>query len=156
VKKFLHRLKVTKKEGDEIYVFGLPNMLDSGEIDLDLYDQLNIRLSYFNFVDVSQPEIVRFRQQFFDTYRELPSDDTFLGYDIVTWMSDAIKQEGTGFIGPRTKTYSYGLFNPIELIPEFGDRAVSDDFRNYDYLENRSLKMIKLVEYRFKTIKGEE
>lgn len=155
VNKLLNRILISKNEDDNIYVFGLPNMLESGEVGPELFDQLNIRLSYFNFVDLSQSEVINFRQQFFDTYKELPFDDTFLGYDLVTWMSSAIKEHGTDFVSARSKVYSAGLFNPIDLVPEFGDKAVSDDFQNYDYLENRSLKMIRLYEYRFEVIQRE-
>lgn len=156
VNRLLNRILIDKKSDENIYVFGLPNMLESGEVEPELFDQLNIRLSYFNFVDLNQSDVVQFRQKFFDTYKELPYEDSFLGYDLVTWMSNAIKDEGSGFVSPRTKVYSQGLFNSIELVPEFGDRAISDDFQNYDYLENRSLKMIRLHEYRFEAIKWED
>jgi len=153
VSKFLNRLNRLKREDQNVMVYGLPQLVESGKIDFKYFDELNIHISYFNYTDPSDPEVARFNRQFVESYGDRPLEDAYLGYDLATWISYSLKQYGPDFIQKSAYAdYRQGLFNNIELMPVYGGNAPKDDFSNFIYSENKSLKIVKYSNSKFQPV----
>jgi len=150
VSSFLNRVNALKKEGQRVIIYGLPQIIESGKIEYQLFHDLNLHISYFNHIDPNDSEVIRFASQFVDKFGDRPMEDAFLGYDLAIWISQALRGSGIDFVKNHNKhAYNQGLFNDVRITPVYGSRAPSDDFSNYIYLENSGLSIIRLVNYRF-------
>lgn len=147
---FLHALNGTVSDKYPVVVYGLPQWLDFGKLTYDLFERLQVRLSYSGFVDRSNPAVTAFRQTFFDQNGVLPLEDAFYGHDVMYWLGSEIKKNKADFINKVHKKHQAGLFSPIDLMRiSYSGGAVSDNFSTFDITENHAVSIIKLVDYRF-------
>lgn len=149
---FLHALNGEVSDKHSVVVYGLPQWLDFGKLTYDLFERLQVRLSYSGFIDRSDPGVKTFRQSFFDQNGVLPLEDAFYGYDVMYWLGTEIKRNQMDFINKVHKKHQSGLFNPIDLHRiSFSGGTVSDNFSTFDLTENQAISIIKLVDYRFRS-----
>lgn len=148
---FLHALNGEVSDKYPVVVYGLPQWLDFGKLTYDLFERMQVRLSYSGFIDRSDPAVKTFRQNYFEQNGVLPLEDAFYGYDVMYWLGTEIKRNQADFINKVHKKHQAGLFNPIDLQRiSFSGEAVSDNFSTFDITENQSVSIIKLVDYRFR------
>jgi hypothetical protein len=131
---------------------GLPQMIENENIAFNLLDKLNVLVSTGPFFDLSDEKVNIIRSSFFEKYRAVPLEDAYYGHDIANWVVNHIKVNGTEFNPFKTKKVRQIGVNDYSLNLEFGDRSVSDDFKNYNHLENHSLQMVRLVDYKFQKV----
>src|SRR5690606_29384844 len=82
---FLHALNREVSEKYPVVVYGLPQWLEFGKLTYDLFEKLQVRLSYSGFVDKSDTRVIAFRQTFFDQNGVLPLEDAYYGHDVMYW-----------------------------------------------------------------------
>jgi hypothetical protein len=148
---FLHALNREVSDKYPVVVYGLPQWLDFGKLTYDLFEKLQVRLSYNGFIDKTDPEVIAFRQSYFDQNGVLPLEEAFYGYDMMYWLGTEIKRTKSDFINKVHKKHQTGLFNPIDLHRiSYSGGAVSDNFSTFDITENQAISIIRLVDYRFR------
>ncbi len=87
----------TEKEFNQVYVYGMPILLDNDKITYDYYKNLKIRTCGAKFVNRTSPDVVNFERQFYDQYKGLPTDDAFEGYDMMKFVGNGLLQYGQHF-----------------------------------------------------------
>ena len=132
-----------------ITFIGLPQMIENENVGLNLLDKLNVMVSVGPFFDLSDEKVQRIRASFFERYRAIPLEEAYYGHDIANWVVNHIIVNGTEFNPLKSKKVRQFGVNSFELNLEFGDKKVSDDFKNYSHLENHALQMVRLVDYKF-------
>jgi len=87
----------TEKELHQVYVYGMPILLDTDKITYDYYKNLGIRTCGAKFVNRSNSDVVNFERQFFNEYNGLPTDDAFEGYDMMKFVGIGLLNYGQHF-----------------------------------------------------------
>ncbi len=150
VLQFLNTLAAAMTDKHQVVVFGLPQWLSFPNLGYDLLDRLNVRLSSNHFMDIRSAEVKTFRSDFFERNGVPPLEDAYYGYDLVYWLAKVLKQPDEDWQVILNRPYDSGLFNKVDLIKMHADGApVSDDFSKFDYYENKTVRIIRLQDYRF-------
>ena len=147
VHSFLGRLSYFK--GDEtVYVYGLPHWMDYGKINYDWFETLNIRMTSANNIDSNNAEIISFKSQFFNQYGTIPNKDAYEGFDITLHAGRMLFKHGREFVY-YLDTEEDDLMQTAFRFKKVG--KYSDDFTDYDYLENEKLFIIEFKDAKFQT-----
>jgi len=73
-------------EDDQVVVYGQPRWKYFTKISYDYYENLNLHISAETFMDPNSFEVRNFKQNFFNQYGALPTDDAFKGYDSMLYF----------------------------------------------------------------------
>ena len=147
VHSFLGRLSFFKGE-ETVYVYGLPHWMDYSKINYDWFETLKIRMSSSNNLNPNDPEIASFKSQFFNEYGTLPSEDAYEGYDLTLHAGRMLGKHGREFVY-YLDTEEDDLLQSSFRFQKVG--KYSDDFTDYDYLENKKLYIVEFRDSKFQT-----
>ncbi len=138
-------------EDDPVIVFGQPKWKDYTKISYDYYEKLNLHITSESFVDSNDPSIQAFRQNFFNRYGTLPTDEAIKGYDTVLFFGRQLKNKGTGFLTTLDQEMGNGLHTQYEVNRVVTkQRAVSDDNLNaFDQHENSKIHILEFRGFQF-------
>ncbi len=146
----LRQLMVEKSEGQDIVVYGMPMWRDYEQVDYEFYEQLKVHVSSSNYVNPRDPGVKQFRQSFFNTYGAVPTDEAFLGYDVMLYFGTMLKKYGKAF-PPKLDAENYDLmqskfrFEKVVLDPS----RSSENLNYYDQIENKFVYILKFQDYNF-------
>ena len=140
----------SEKTSKDIIVYGMPLILDSDKIGINLYNALQIRLVVPDFLERNNDRATVFTNSFFNAYKTIPSSFAFEGYDTMLFLGRAISQYGKDFpkqIGRDKATYLQTSYN-VQAVYEDGD----DSFTKLLFYENKHLEVIGFTNGRFRKI----
>ncbi|MEL6987528.1 MAG: hypothetical protein AAGK97_06820, partial [Bacteroidota bacterium] len=145
VHSFLGRLSFFKGE-ETVYVYGLPQWMEFSKINYDWFESLNIRMSSFNNIDPNSAYVSQFKTAYFNEYGALPTDDAYEGYDITLHAGRMLMKHG------RDMVYYLDTEEDDLLQTSFKFQKIgkyTDDFKDFDYLENKQLFIIEFRDSKF-------
>lgn len=138
----------TEKGNNQVYVYGMPILLESDKISYDLYQQLNLRVCRSKFVDKNSNNVKNFRRSYFNTYGAMPKDDAYEGYDMMMFLGESLMKHGRNFqfeLGKQRDNYLQTSFDVIRTY----SKSSGDKFDLINYFENQSLDIIEFRNNRF-------
>jgi len=95
--------------------------------------------------------IKAFRQNFFNRYGTLPTDQAIIGYDTILFFGRQLKNKGTGFLTTLDQEIGNGLhtqFAVNRVVTK--QKAVSDDNLNaFDQHENSKIHILEFRGFQF-------
>jgi hypothetical protein len=147
----LRQLMMLHTEGEQIIVYGMPQWKDYNQIDPEFYEKLNVHVSSANYVDYSEERVKQFRQKYFSTYGTVPSEEAFLGYDVMLYFGNMVDKYGAD-MAQRIDREDYDVlhgrfdFERVVLNPE-QHREQSGYF---DQLENMHVHILHFQDFQFK------
>lgn len=149
VLKFLESMGPYLLDKSNVTVYGLPQWLHFQQIQMELYDRYNIRLSAHAYYNTAEFAEGNFRKRFFEAYNTIPLEDAFYGYELTYWLIQTINQNGLNSKG-MNNVFTDLPFYPMDLreyiAPGSSPRDVHKQINGF---ENRYTYMIKLQNYRF-------
>ena len=146
----LRQLMVEKSAGEDIVVYGMPMWMDYEQVDYDFFEKLNVHVSSASYVDLNDEKVRQFRRKFFDTYGTVPTEDAFLGYDVMLYFGTMINKWGKDF----SQNLDQQAYDVLHGRFEF-DRVVLDpsrhkeDLKYFDQLENTFVNILRFKDYHF-------
>ena len=145
----LRRLNV-EKGVNNVVVYAMPIVIDSEKMDFNFYRNLNMRVARSKYVDIHNEEVQGFKRRYYNQFYDLPSQDAYEGYDVMTFVGSSLYEYGKSFqyfLGDDSKDYLQMSFDIQKRIddpdPEFLDPA------DFSYFENVHLDIYEFVEDRF-------
>ena len=138
-------------EDDPVIVFGQPRWKDFTKISYDTYEKLNLHVTSESFIDPNDPSIIAFRQNFFNRYGTLPTDQAIQGYDTVLFFGRQLKNKGTGFLNTLDQEVGNALHTQYAIDRVITkQREVSDDNLNaFDQHENSKIHILEFRGFQF-------
>jgi len=94
---FLRKLELARQEEQVITVYGTPVWQEYDRIDMDYFEKMNIHISSHIFIDSSSPKISAFRRDYFNRFGTLPTEESYLGYDIIRYFGRMLESYGSQF-----------------------------------------------------------
>ncbi len=144
----------TKSRNMFATVYGLPQWRNFEQIDFNYYEGCNVHISSSVFVDRLDPDVRRFREQFFARFKALPREEAFVGYDVTRYFVRMLQQHGTRFQyqlprNPEKLLHTEFRFEAV-LLPQEG----SNNFENprVDRWENNFVNILQFRDYQFRKV----
>ena len=128
-----------EKNGRDFQVYTMPVALNSERIDINLLKNLNIRTPEFRFPDFQNPAIAAFKKAYLNEYGWLPSEDSFYGYDLMSFILHGLREHGQYFHYYMAGESLDLLQMKIQIEPYFEDKNA----RYPEFLVNKHLYIIE-------------
>lgn len=127
-------------EGCEIVLLGLEKWsMFSETIDLDYFEMLNVHIPIFQYVDYHLPSTKEMIKKYVDLTKTYPTKNAFLGYDLMQYFGNNLKQLGS--------LNSSFLKQQISTGIDFVKTGIESGY------ENRHLFIAKFSNYEFVLIR---
>ena len=138
-------------EDDQVVVYGQPRWKDFTKISYDYYENLNLHISSESFLDPTSFEVKNFKQNFFNRYGALPTDDAFKGYDSMLYFGRQLKEKGSGFFHQLDQSYSNGLHTKYEInrVVNKVKPAGDNNLNQFDQHENTFVHILEFKDFQF-------
>jgi hypothetical protein len=146
----LRQLMIKKSEGEDIVVYGMPMWMDYEQVDFEYYERLSVLVSSVSFVEKTSDRVREFNRRFYEAYGTIPSDEAYLGYDIIHFFGIAMNKWGEGFYEKIDRESYSGLrgkfqFQRVVLEPE----KHREDLDYIDQMENTYVHILQFRDYHF-------
>ncbi len=130
-----------ERNNKNVTVYGMPFILDSEKIGFQFYSGLKMRLVVPDFVEKDNENVKEFTRNFYQQYKTIPAADAFEGYDVMTYLGNALIKYGKYFAPSLLKEKDYLLQTSYDVRPvyEEGD----DSFSKIQFYENKHLNIIE-------------
>lgn len=149
---FLRKIDLARDIDNKIVVYGMPQWMNYELVDFTYYEKLNVHVSSSSYLDPLSPEIQFFKRRFFNRYGVAPSDEAFLGYDVMLFFGRMLKKHGTKFQYSLDQELGQLLHTRFEFVQKVGPRrrGSREDY-SIDQIENNFINILKFQDYQFQT-----
>ncbi len=143
----------TSKGRNKVVVYGMPQWMNYQRISFDYYEALNVHVSSKIAVDVESPSTEDFKLNYFYKYGDAPTDDAFLGYNMMSYVGSLIAKNGTQFqktidSEPGSYPSTKFLFDPVP-----GTNSNIEKLDEIGRYENKHVNILEFKDYTFKKAK---
>ena len=144
----------TGLEDNELVVYGQPRWKDFTKISYDYYEKLNLHISSESFLDPESYEVKSFKQNFFNHYGTVPTDQAFNGYDTVLYFGRMLKQFGPSFSNKLDQNYNNMLHTrfAINRVVTKPRTTGMENLNQFDQYENTFVNILEFKDYRFQRV----
>ncbi len=139
----------TSKGNNKVVVYGMPQWMDYQRISFDYYEALNVHVSNKIAVDLDAVSTEDFKRNYFYKYGESPSDDAFLGYNIMSYIGSLIAKNGTQF--QKTIDQEPGSYPSTKFLfdPVPGTTSNLENLSEIGRYENMHINILEFKDYSF-------
>ncbi len=145
----LRKIDTSKEPTDQIYVYGMPQWMQFERIDYSYYEKLNVRISTSSFVDPLSPQIQLFQRQFYDRFGATPTEEAYLGYDVVLYFGRMLNKYGTKFQYSMEKDPQSMLLTRFDFERVVAPTTTGVEFGPIQKFENKYVNIVKFQDYQF-------
>ena len=146
---FLSQLKAARPVNTHVAVYGMPQWMSFERIDLDLYENLNVRVSSDSYLDPYDADANFFRQRFFDRHGVVPPVEAFLGYDVMLYFGRMIHKNGTKFQYFLEREPQRALHTRFDFERVAPPGAAGRESSRIDRFENKFVHILRFRDYMF-------
>ncbi len=141
--------KLSAEKGFEnVILYGMPILMDSERIGFEYYRNLNMRICKSSYVDRRSPEVQYFRKQYFEKYKDLPSENAYEGFDMMMLVGRHLYNYGKKF-QYYMEDYDVNLLQTRYDIQKVFDKKDGDQFSNIQYFQNKHLYILTFEDDHF-------
>lgn len=129
----------------KITLFGMPNWIDIPTLSFENLVNLNFHITSPAWADPTDPEYLRFKQEFLSRYSAAPSANAAVGYDLIRYFSAMLKTYGKSFpthFGDTKYSNIHGLYNKFDF-QNASPNEYSQTLFTTDYIENKYVNILK-------------
>ncbi|MCB0663968.1 MAG: amino acid ABC transporter substrate-binding protein, partial [Saprospiraceae bacterium] len=151
VSNFLRVLDIARivNEEKEVRVYGMPQWKEFSKVDYDYFEKLDLHISCASFVNDKSLEVKKFRKDFFNKFNTIPTEEAYLGYDVMLYFGRMLLKYGTKFqshLETEPGRYLQGDFK-IEPVLQAGSTA--EEPGQIEQFENKAIFILRYNEYQF-------
>jgi len=131
--------KMSAERGfEDVVLYGMPILMDSERIGFEYYRNLNMRVCKSSYVDRRSPEVQNFRKQYYEKYKDLPSENAYEGFDMMMLVGRHLFNYGKKF-QYYMEDYDANLLQTRFDIQKVFDKKNDEQFSNIKYFQNKHL-----------------
>ena len=141
-------------EDNELVVYGQPRWKDFTKISYDYYEKLNLHVSSESFFDPNSYEVSSFKQNFFNKYGTVPTEQAFKGYDTVLYFGRMLKEYGPSFYNKLDQNYKDMLHTrfAINRVVTKPRTTGMENLNLFDQYENTHVNILEFKDYQFQKV----
>ena len=147
----LRKIDTSKLPEDEVIVYGMPQWMRFQRLEFDYYEKLNVHISSSSYINPLSSEVRSFKQRFFDKFGSIPTNEAYLGYDVMLYFSRMMKKYGTKFhlaLEREPMQMMHTRFN-FERVIAPASRSGADLFDTIEQFENKYVNILKFEDFQF-------
>ena len=130
-------------------MYWLPQWMRFERIDFDYYAKLNVHVSQNSFQDPENNAVKVFTRTFFERFGMIPSQDAFLGYDVMKYFGTMLHKYGTRFqYSLESEPYS-GLNMAFDLERVADTSSGKTENLPLNRFENKHIFILRFQDYSF-------
>ncbi len=152
-KNFIYSLLLqiyTQKGNNPVVVYGFPQWMGFEPPSYDYYELLNLHVSSANYIDPNRQVVKEFKRRYFDRYGTIPSEESYVGYDIAVYFGKMIDKHGTKFQEMIDSEREELLNTRFEFFREVPlSAALAEDFTRTNLYENKFVYILKFEDFQF-------
>lgn len=146
----LRKIDVSRDPYATVVVYGMPQWKDYEKIDFDYYEKLNVHISSSVFVNPLDPDVRLFKQQYYDLYGSIPTEEAFVGYDVMLYFGRMLKRYGTKFQYALEGSEADALHTRFEFERVVRPAATTGiETSQIEQFENKYVNILKFENYQF-------
>jgi hypothetical protein len=149
---FLAYAKIAQGLNSTVIVYGMPQWMEYERVDFELYESMNVHVSTDTYLDFYNTDIGFFRKRYFDRYGTSPTEEAFLGYDVMLYFGRMLNKYGTKFqyfleSDPRQMLHT--RFDFERVVELENARFVDTERLPIERFENKHVNILKFINYQF-------
>jgi hypothetical protein len=143
----LRNLSQLQSDTSNYVVFGMPQWKDYEHIDYSYYQKLNVHITSSFFLNEHYEDFVDFRNNYYIETGLLPTNETYIGYDLGRFFIPLLLEFGTKFYKFLDRFTYDGIHTSFEFRPIYrpNENGLSEIIR----WENTYLNVLKFSDYEF-------
>lgn len=145
----LRKIELARGEYSHIVVYGMPQWATFELIDFEYYEKLNVHISSNTYIDQVQTDIKFFRSRFFERFGSPPTNEAFIGYDLMLYMGRMLKKHGTKFqfaLDRESARYLHTRFDFNQVVIPTTTGAENLPVEQF---ENKHVNILEFQDYYF-------
>jgi hypothetical protein len=149
---FLRKLKIAQAGFSEVSVYGMPQWMYFEQVDYSLYEDLNLHVSNFFYADEYAEEIKKFKQDYFDLYGKVPTEEAFVGYGLTLYFGRLLSQYGKEWLENLDSADGQSLYTSYQFRKVVDPLVPADQevFNTFERFENSYLHILKFEDFHFR------
>lgn len=134
----------TEKGANQVYIYGMPILMNSDRFTYDYYKNLNIRTCLTKLINHNDQNIKDFEQEYLRSYNALPTEDALEGYDMMSFVGSGLSEHGTKFFRELVGQKFRGIQSIYELeAMDPSDPMTLENEPEVEYYQNKHLDIIQ-------------
>ncbi|MEM8907452.1 MAG: ABC transporter substrate-binding protein [Bacteroidota bacterium] len=134
---------------NQVVVYGMPQWMKFERAGLDYFEPLQVHISSASNIDTDDPNVLAFRQRFFERYGMTPSVDAYVGYDVMMYFGRLLAKNGTQLNEVIDREPAYGLHTYFSFSPNAPQSINVENYSEVDYYENKRVNILKFKDFYF-------
>ena len=133
-----------------VVVYGMPQWMRYERISYDYYEQLNLHVSSATYINQDDRNVQDFRRKYYERFGTTPTDEAFIGYDVMLYFGRMLAQHGTRFqerLDAEMSDYLHTKFHFTREVPL--SAALEEDFSKTNLYENKYVNILRFADYYF-------
>lgn len=134
--------KLSAERGfNKVVLYGMPILLDSERITFEHYLNLNMRICRSAYVDKTLPAVQSFRKNYYNRFKDLPSNEAYEGHDVMMLVGRHLFNYGKKF-QYFMEDYDANLLQTSYNIQKVFKKKDDDQFKDIQYFQNKHLYIL--------------
>ncbi|MEZ4982609.1 MAG: ABC transporter substrate-binding protein [Saprospiraceae bacterium] len=154
VSNFLRVVDIARIMNDEkpVTIYGMPQWMDFSKVDYDYFEKLDLHVSSASYVNQNSAEVKVFKRNFFNKYNTVPSEEAFLGYDVMLYFGRMLKEYGTKFQPFLENENKSFLERDFHFEPIIEEGSTVEEPGRIEQFENKAIFILRYENYQFKPV----
>lgn len=141
---FLALKRLSAEKADvEVFVYGLPLIIEAESIGFDIYNALNIKVVTSEYLDFNRFSVKRFTEDFFKKYGTFPEKDAFEAYDKTLFSCKYLPLMSIDGINVQVDDDFMMISFDIQPV------KLNEDKEDVDFYENKHLYVLGFIDGNF-------
>jgi len=125
------------KDDYNMIVFGLPSWEYFTNIEIEYLHELNVHIATSSYIDYNNEAIISFEKKYFNKFKTYPGNFAFLGFDVMYYYLNVLKNFGYNFSTHLPKITNAGLC----LSFRYNSTGVGNGY------ENKNVFILKYIDF---------
>jgi hypothetical protein len=145
----LRKIELARDEYAHVVVYGMPQWAGFELIDFEYYEKLNVHISSNTYIDPVQTDVKFFRSRFFERFGAPPTNEAFIGYDVMLYMGRMLKKHGTKFQYALDRERAQYLHTRFDINQVVTPTTTGAERLPIEQFENKYVNILKFQDYYF-------
>ena len=150
VNNFLRMLNIAK-DAQPVRVYGLPQWMGYERIEFDYFENLDVHVTDVATLDFESFSVKTFKNNFYSKYGDIPSQEAYLGYDLMVYVGEALEKYGNKFQGYADLVEAPYLQHRFDFQPNINGKLddASGVKPTVNQFENKQIYLLNFKNYKF-------
>lgn len=140
------------KGREKVVVYGMPQWMKYEQISYDYYENLSLHVSSDSDINADFDDVKRFKRNFYYKFGSLPTEEAYVGYDVMRYFGQELYNGGTQFQKDIDQHGRDLLHTRFSFMPVAPKNSKSEDYSKIERYENNYVNILMFKNYHFQLV----